>query len=206
MRSYHIPLSALAVAICAAGVGFSLLSPTPDALPDAPRAALPPLLARTTPYHPYPALEAASEAPVKPRRAQRPMPRPNLRLTGEAKCLESAIYHEARSESRAGQLAVADVIVARTRSPRWPSTICNVVKQRAQFSFVVGRVLPREHEPRARWNAAVLARDILAGNVPLPMLGADHYHTTGVHPGWSLKMEKIATIGAHVFFKEGKRI
>ena len=61
---------------------------------------------------------------------------------GEKLCLAQAIYHEARGESREGQLAVANVIINRAFSKKYPSTICGVVFQNAdkgnykcQFTF-----------------------------------------------------------------------
>ena len=41
---------------------------------------------------------------------------------GEKLCLAQAIYHEARGESREGQLAVANVIINRAMSKKYPST------------------------------------------------------------------------------------
>ena len=60
----------------------------------------------------------------------------------ERGCLAQAIYHEARGESEAGQMAVANVIVNRALSGKYPSTLCGVIYQnankgryRCQFTF-----------------------------------------------------------------------
>ena len=45
----------------------------------------------------------------------------------EAECLATAVYFEAKSESLDGQLAVAQTILNRTRSGRFPESICGVV-------------------------------------------------------------------------------
>ena len=50
-------------------------------------------------------------------------------VDSEEKCLASAIFYEARSESFEGQLAVAQVILNRVRHPAYPDTICGVVYQ-----------------------------------------------------------------------------
>ena len=47
----------------------------------------------------------------------------------EAYCLAENIYFESRSDSVAGQVAVADVVLNRVRDRRYPATICEVVKQ-----------------------------------------------------------------------------
>src|ERR1019366_9204292 len=57
-------------------------------------------------------------------------------LPRELNCLASAIYFEAKSESLSGQLAVGRVIVARSKSSRFPNSYCGVVFQPSQFSFV----------------------------------------------------------------------
>ncbi|HJO66877.1 MAG TPA: cell wall hydrolase, partial [Sphingomonas sanguinis] len=60
----------------------------------------------------------------------------------ELRCLAGAIYFEGRGEPLAGQLAVAQVILNRTKSGRFPTDVCNVIKQRGQFSFVRGGEIP----------------------------------------------------------------
>jgi spore germination cell wall hydrolase CwlJ-like protein len=45
------------------------------------------------------------------------------------RCLALNIYHEARSEPRAGQIAVASVTLNRVKSKRFPGTVCDVVMQ-----------------------------------------------------------------------------
>ena len=51
------------------------------------------------------------------------------------KCLALNIYHEARSESMEGQIAVAQVTLNRVAHSEWPSTICEVVSEPKQFSW-----------------------------------------------------------------------
>src|SRR3546814_19287322 len=53
-------------------------------------------------------------------------------------CLAGAIYFESKGEPLSGQLAVANVIINRVESGRFPSTLCGVVTQRDQFQFVRG--------------------------------------------------------------------
>ena len=47
----------------------------------------------------------------------------------EVSCLAMNMYHEARNQSFAGQLAVANVTMNRVNDERFPDTICEVVKQ-----------------------------------------------------------------------------
>jgi len=53
---------------------------------------------------------------------------PDTNLTDLA-CLAENIYHEARSDGYAGMYAVAMVTLNRVMDPRYPNTVCDVVKQ-----------------------------------------------------------------------------
>lgn len=125
-------------------------------------------------------------------------------------CLASAIYHEARGEPADGQIAVAQVVLNRTRSGRWPSSICAVVNQGAsrgekcQFSFACrkGATKPKPGEPG--WDDALALADAVAsGQASVPALAtATHYHTTDVHPVWRLGLNPVGTIGQHIFYTD----
>ncbi len=75
-------------------------------------------------------------------------------MTDEMRCLAGAVYFEARGEPLAGQLAVAQVVINRSGSNRFPSSYCGVVYQRAQFSFVRGGTMPRIKTGSAAWARA----------------------------------------------------
>ena len=47
----------------------------------------------------------------------------------EHECLAKNIYFEARNQSVAGQIAVAQVVINRVNDDRFPNTICKVVQQ-----------------------------------------------------------------------------
>lgn len=85
----------------------------------------------------------------------------------ESKCLAGAVYFEARAESLEGQLAVAEVVLNRAASGEYPATICEVVKQPAQFSFVRDGHFPPIDESSVAWRTAVvvahIAKEKLAG-------------------------------------------
>ena len=126
----------------------------------------------------------------------------------ERRCLATAIYFEARGEPVRGQIAVGQVILNRVRSPQFPQTICGVVYQGqmhpgCQFSFACdGHTdMPRND---AEWaQAQALARKITSGQVWLPEVGySTYYHANYVRPGWVDAMNKIDTIGRHIFYKK----
>jgi len=115
-------------------------------------------------------------------------------------CLALALYHEARGESYQAQLMVAKVIINRVESKRWPSSVCGVVMEDRQFSFVRKGKVPRAKNKRAWENATALAEKILKDPGILPYSNADHYHTTKVRPIWRNKLYRIARIDQHIFY------
>ena len=116
-------------------------------------------------------------------------------------CLAVAVYFEAKGESLEGQLAVAEVVLNRAGSGRFPATVCGVVKQRAQFSFVRGGRFPPVPRASAAWRKAVaiahIARQELAeGAAPRALF----FHASYVSPGWR-KLTRVATVGNHIFYR-----
>jgi len=62
--------------------------------------------------------------------------------TPEIHCLAQTIHGEAQGESTQGQEAVAQVIINRLLSPKFPKTICGVVRQPHQFSGYNSHIKP----------------------------------------------------------------
>ena len=121
-------------------------------------------------------------------------------------CLSKAIYFEARGETLKGQFAVAEVILNRVDSPDYPKSICGVVEQRGgggcQFSYICDGRTDTMRDPEAVWRAERIARVMMDGAPRALTMGATHFHTRWVRPGWSNRFPKTASIGAHVFYKQ----
>jgi len=123
-------------------------------------------------------------------------------------CLATAIYFEARGESYRGQVAVAQVVMNRTKDHRYPDTICGVVfqnqhrKNACQFSFACDGI-PEVVNERKPWEQAEeIAGKVTQGELYLTEVGeATHYHATYVRPAWAPRMDKLTQIGLHVFYK-----
>jgi spore germination cell wall hydrolase CwlJ-like protein len=121
-------------------------------------------------------------------------------LSTEARCLAGAVYFESKGESLAGQLAVARVVLARSKSGRFPSSICGVVYQPSQFSFVRSGKMPRIDTGGSNWKNAVAISEIaLDGSWKSPVEGALFFHARYVSPGWRLK--RMGTIDNHIFYR-----
>lgn len=121
-------------------------------------------------------------------------------LDEQMKCLAQAIYFESRGEPLAGQLAVAEVIVNRAASGRFPASYCGVVTQRSQFSFVKGGRIPSAPESAATYKRAKAIAQIAHRNLwDTEAEGALFFHATHV-PGWKGK-KMAARISNHVFYR-----
>jgi hypothetical protein len=127
----------------------------------------------------------------------------------EWECLTEALYFEARGESVKGQFAVAEVILNRVKSSRFPSTVCGVVNQgtgkryQCQFTYNCDGKAEHINEPAAYRRVGKVARLMLKGAPRLLTGGATYYHTHAVRPSWSRKFSKTASIGDHYFYSRG---
>jgi len=125
---------------------------------------------------------------------------PSVELDAEMRCLAVAVYYESKGEPLEGQLAVAQVVLNRRDSTRFPSSLCGVVYQRGQFSFTWdGRSdSPANSETwqTAQAIAMIAAADDWQEIVP----DATHFHATRVRPGWS-KLQRVSSVGNHVFYR-----
>ena len=121
-------------------------------------------------------------------------------LSRELDCLAGAIYFESKGESLPGQLAVGRVIIARSKSGRFPDSYCGVVFQRSQFSFVRGHAMPGIDRRSRGWqNAAAIAQIAHAGSWRSPAEGALFFHAARVSPGW--RLARVARIDNHIFYR-----
>lgn len=118
----------------------------------------------------------------------------------EAECLAGAVYFEAKGEPLDGQLAVAQTILNRTQSGRFPASICGVVMQPGQFSFVRGGGFPPIARNSRNWKNAVAISHIALNDLwDSSVDNALFFHARRVNPGWRLR--KIAALGNHVFYR-----
>ncbi|NIY99431.1 MAG: cell wall hydrolase [Rhodobacteraceae bacterium] len=127
-------------------------------------------------------------------------------------CLAEALYFEARGESLKGQFAVAEVILNRVDSPRFPNSVCGVINQgtgrkyACQFTYTCDGLPEHISEPAAWDRVAKVAKAMLSGAPRALTNGATFYHTHAVRPSWSRKFTKTASIGDHFFYRAGYRV
>lgn len=121
-------------------------------------------------------------------------------------CLSMAVWGEARSESLHGQRLVAETILQRVDSPRFPSTICSVVYQPYQFSFTrdvnmgkANKAFTDEIPNKEVILAIKIAKDAIS-RPRRERIAGTHYHATYVNPKWNRDMKAIATVEKHIFY------
>jgi spore germination cell wall hydrolase CwlJ-like protein len=124
------------------------------------------------------------------------------------KCLAEAVYFEARGEAVRGQIAVAQVVMNRTFSGFYPSTVCGVVYQNkhrhlaCQFTFACDNNADVVREPDMWDRAKKIAKAMLDGQLWLPEVGkSTHYHAYWVRPSWVSEMKKMYKFGVHTFYR-----
>lgn len=158
----------------------------------------------------------------KPRARVRPEPmtysqgwldsQPEAEGDAQWRCLAEALYFEARGETVKGQFAVAEVIMNRVKSARYPTTPCGVVKQgtgrlyQCQFTYTCDGHKDVIAEPQAFRQVAKVARAVIDGLSGGLTGGATHYHTLAVRPSWARAYTQTARIGVHVFYKNGNYV
>jgi len=121
-------------------------------------------------------------------------------LSAEERCLAGAVYFESKGESLAGQLAVARVVMARANSGRFPTTLCGVVFQKSQFSFVRGGDMPPIATGSKHWrNAVAISKIALDDSWKSPVEGALFFHARHVSPGW--RLTRLGSVDNHIFYR-----
>lgn len=121
-------------------------------------------------------------------------------LDPEMQCLAGTVYFESKGESLAGQLAVARVVINRARSGEFPDSICGVVHQPSQFSFLRGGRIPEVKTSSRDWREAVaIAQIAMADAWNSEAEGALYFHARRVSPGWN--RSRLAAIDNHIFYR-----
>ncbi len=128
-------------------------------------------------------------------------------------CLAQNIYFEARSEPTAGRRAVAHVVMNRVAHPRFPSTVCEVVRQggesrryKCQFSWWCDGLSDDVKNAKAWKDAERLASFVYWGLSQDMTGGALFYHADYVKPQWRNAFNKGPTIGRHIFYSYKKPV
>jgi spore germination cell wall hydrolase CwlJ-like protein len=120
-------------------------------------------------------------------------------VDAELTCLAKVVVHESGNQPRAGQLAVAQVVMNRVNDSRgrFGRTICGVIMQRGQFFNVHAYNPPRD----LRWFRALeVAREARDGASQQVMDGALFFHSASANMSFRGR-QRIGRLAGHVFYR-----
>ena len=134
-------------------------------------------------------------------------------------CMAANIYHEAKNQPMAGQIAVAQVVLNRVNDNRYPDNVCDVVKQgltykngkvvlgKCQFSWYCDGKKDDVDKKSEKWrNSLRYASMVITNRITLDVTeGATHYHATYVRPAWARTKTKTVRINRHIFYRWEKK-
>ncbi len=126
----------------------------------------------------------------------------------EIGCLALTIYHEARGEPELGKLAVAHVVMNRSRDARFPRRLCDVAWQDrgplgedCQFTWTCDGLSDLPKDARAWQESLDIAKQAYEGKSADPTGGALWFHADDVDPVWRQAMQSGQQIGRHIFYR-----
>ena len=141
----------------------------------------------------------------------------------ETSCLALNIYHEARGQSIAGQIAVGQVTLNRVRDKRFPNTVCEVITQgphrpswkgtgemipirhRCHFSWYCDGKSDKIRQPKTYQKIFELSLILMNQDMIDITSGATHYHAYYVQPSWARTKTRTTKIEDHIFYKWERR-
>ena len=106
------------------------------------------------------------------------------------------MFGEARGESDVGKVAVAYTAINRKADSNYPKSICEIMKQPAQYQFL-DYGMPTQTQIAY---LEPLAKAILENRISDPTRGAKWYHTRQVKPFWARQKEVKIAIANHIFY------
>ena len=132
----------------------------------------------------------------------------------EIDILARTLWGEARGEGEQGMKAVACVVLNRVKKAQnmggnfwWGHDIQSVCLKPWQFSCW-NRNDPNREKMRHItkqdpffFQALLVAKQAIDGELIDITCGADHYHTIYIHPFWSKEHKPVCQIGHHLFYR-----
>jgi len=120
----------------------------------------------------------------------------------EMECLALNIYHESRGEGILGRKLVAQVTMNRMRHPGFPDTLCEVVRDRSQFSWTNDGNTDHPYNREAYEISYLIAVAYVEFDFHIKMKYSSlvlNYHNLDVEPGWH-DLVPILIQGHHKFY------
>jgi N-acetylmuramoyl-L-alanine amidase len=125
--------------------------------------------------------------------------------------LGMCVWGEARGEGKDGKAGVAWVVKNRTEHPRWwGTTMKEVILKPYQFSSFLPRdpncfklLTPLKYDSNEVWDECYRTGcEVMAGTIPDPTGGADHYFDMSIlPPKWATEGKKTLDLGRLHFYR-----
>lgn len=116
------------------------------------------------------------------------------------------IYYEAGNQPLIGKIAVGVVTLNRLKDKRFPKNIRDVVTEPQQFSWYNTKTASTPPTNNSRWResydvAKLLLTKAIGTDIMKLLEGATHFHAIDVKPPWVNKVQRVAQIEGHVFYR-----
>jgi N-acetylmuramoyl-L-alanine amidase len=146
---------------------------------------------------------------------EEPIKASDLLAEQDLRCLVLNSYYEARNQDEEAIMGVVMVTLNRLKDRRYPNNVCDVIKQsktdyrgriilnQCQFSWYCDGKSDNPKDSVAYMRVQdITERALLLWNSNKDIThGATHYHANYVDPDWSYSLNKVTSIGDHVFYK-----
>lgn len=126
----------------------------------------------------------------------------------DMRCLALAIYFEAGRDGREAQLGIGHAVLNRAQAARTPRALCTTIyqglgtPQGCQFAGACRNLGNLPASDRRLGEAIEVANGLVGRSVVSTRVWeATHFHPTSERaPGWTRKLQRLATIGGLVFY------
>ena len=203
-RRFVFTLVATAAAIpmlAASAPAQQLIAPViAQTLPDSPSTQTAPSPTVETATLAIPSDDVGSAVPGQAGEKANPVVTPAAH-SAAIECIAKVVRHEAANQSEKGQLAVAQLIINRTKvGSRFGHTPCAVVNQPGQF-FNTDNYNP-DRRSEAWTRAVAVSRDAMENVSPAVTPGALFYHAAyQAPPRFFRSRQRVAVLGDHIFYR-----
>jgi spore germination cell wall hydrolase CwlJ-like protein len=133
--------------------------------------------------------------------------------TNDLQCMAENIYYEAGNQSYAGKIAVGQVVLNRTKTNGYPSTVCGVIYEGSQNPQTLACQFSWSCAPHNAidknsniWRESLKASTELLlnkGHMVDITEGATNYHADYIKdPVWTKQLHQVTKIDQHIFYKK----
>jgi len=117
-------------------------------------------------------------------------------------CMATALYNESRGEPLFGTFGVANVILNRVSSNRFPNTVCGVINQKNQFTYNKNNPIYDTDSYNKMLLISLFSMTMYKANEKYTDDNILWYHRTDVDMKWDDSLKVAYIVKNHIFYKE----